>query len=223
MKPGQKSCIPDDVRKEIAKMNLPNAGVVLENLPSQDLFANYDRYYSMYFNELYGLTNILYGFSTDIDFSVNVYETGTKKEIEQFELEHGGDLRVKTDQIPLGKWTMIGPWRQNKHDTKYRVTSKEGKSFDVNKVMGGIDYHKVRNEMVKNKTEKIKAKGKLTEEDKISIRKYGENMRMSDLIEEALECRNNEVPDDKLEYGVTIHDFKMKTTTQGKLHFENEI
>lgn len=212
-----------DEKKSELKSSIPEVlHPTLDHLASADIFANYDRFFSMYFNELYGLTNKLFGFSEKLSFGINPYVVGNVKDIEKFEEENEQDLKIRTHSIKMCNWTFLGPWRQNSNNVKYRIAGGD-ETIDVNKALRQTDYGKLRNEMVRLKTENMKKESDLTDEDKQALKRYGENLGISDVIEEAINAQNTEVPDDALEYGVIVHDAQTGKTTEGKLHFKNRV
>jgi hypothetical protein len=121
--------IPESVRKELRP--------IIENLPSADLFANYDRFRSFYYNEIYGLVNTIFGFSNKLDFGIIPYMIGTDAEIEAFQKEYEGDIRVRTNEVRVGTWTMLGPFRQNNENIRFRIEGKDATNIDtsVNRVL----------------------------------------------------------------------------------------
>jgi hypothetical protein len=204
--------IPSDVQKELRPL--------IENSPSVDLFSNYNRFYNLYYNEIFGLTYKLFGFDGAVDFAINPYAFGTKEELEKWQEEHEQEMRVKTSLVKAGHWTCIAPYRENNANVKYRIDKKDAAIIDINKAMNNTNYDKIRNEMTKMKAEKMQEKVNLTQEDKTALSSYGENMGIEDIIEGALEPKG-ELPDDALEYQVIVHDAATGKTQEGALHFKD--
>lgn len=200
------------------------SSITANAFPPIDLFSNYDRFFNLYFNEIYGLTHLMFGLSSKINFAINPYKVlESEKECEKFEEQIGPSLTVPITSVHMNSWTYLGPWRQNSANVRFQLDTKSKEVIDVNRMMQTPNYNKVRNEMVKKKTQAIKKERELTEEDKRALRAYGENMGMSDLIEDAMNTESEDLPDDALEYNVIHVDAATGETNTGRLHLKDKV
>ena len=178
---------------------------VLNNIPSADIFSAYNRYFELYFNEIYGLTYKAFSLTPALDFAINPYFMGTKQEVEEFQKKYEKELKVKCHEVKSGPWTCIAPFRQNRSNVKYCIDQEDAKYIDVNKMMDSTQYDKLRNDFIKQHAKKMQDKADLTDKDKEAIKTMGENMGHSDIVNMALEDKG-ELPDDAVEYKTIIHD-----------------
>lgn len=204
---------PEKVSKELA------------TLPPAELFINYERYFSLYFNEIYGLTNRVFGLTSRVDFALIPYMIGTLEEIDAFEKQYGGDLRVNTKVVKMGAWTAIGPWRQNSKNVKFKVDRASNEVLDINRMMKRMDHDKFKEQMLKQKMNKIKKERPLNPEDIEALKRYHENMGTSDVVKEALSTDPTPLNADEegLQYDVIVSDVKTKRVDVGKLKLDEYI
>lgn len=197
---------------------------IVNGLPSIDLFVNYDRYVSMYWNELYCLTKEIFGLSSKISFGINPYIISKdKNEINEFCETHGKLVQVPINVVNTGAFTLLGPWRQNAENVSFQISDRDEKIIDVNRALDSTKFNEIRNEMVKLKTEKIRKERPLTEEDKLSLKEYGQNMGYSDIVDEAINGKHKTDEVEGLEYEVFVHDVKTGSTKKGMIPFSKKI
>jgi len=208
--------MPENIRKELRP--------IVENLPSADLFAHYDRFRSFYYNEIYGLVNHIFGLSNKLDFKLIPYMIGTDDEIERFQKEHGGDMRIKTSVVKVGTWSMLGPFRQNSENIKFRIEGNDETTIDanVNRIMRTVNKEKLTNEINALRAKRIQDQNNLSSENKEALHRYGDMIGISDIITEALN-EKGELPDDAIEYGVIVHDAATGETQEGKLFLKDRV
>lgn len=200
------------------------SNITAYGLPSADLFSNYDRFHNMYFNEIYGLSHLLWGLSPKINFAmIPLKVSSDEAKLREYEDGIGSKLKTAIASVRMNNWSFLGPWRQNAENIRFQISNKDKETIDVNRMMQAPDHNKLRNQMVLKKTEALKKERPLTEEDKRSLKEYGENMGYQDIINEAINTNSEDLPDDALEYNMLIVDAATGESKTGNLHLKDRV
>lgn len=211
--------------QELTKEKRKFVSVDLEKLgmpmPPADLFAQFRRFADFYHNEISGLTYELFGLEESVlEFAIRPYLwTSSDEEIDKFYDTYGDMILHKVDVIPTNRWTMIGPWRENKENVKINVNERDKRHIDPNRILESMNSQDIYNKILARKAKK---KREESGADPDLIKKYNESMGVSDILEEAMNDDEEDV-ENLYEYPVIHIDAKTGEEKKGKLYFENRF
>lgn len=91
-----------------------------EMIPSMDTFNRWNRYIECNYDELRGITNMLYCEKPDIDTALNPYcFHKDEEEANKFIKKHESQVIAPIHIAESGKWNMFGPFKKNLERTRY--------------------------------------------------------------------------------------------------------
>lgn len=82
--------------------------------PSADLFHNFGRYVDNNFEDLNNVMRALYLYREDIEYSIHLYEIGTKEQLAEYCETHAKEFRLEPITVKAGQITLLGPYKQNR-------------------------------------------------------------------------------------------------------------
>ncbi len=213
---------------------------LLDHIPPQDTFFRYGYYLEVNMEEIRQVVSAVYHDKPMLDIAMIVYDTfeGTDEEIQkkknEFMNAHGGLVICDVMGVPIGKWTFIGNFKENRKNIDFlnretEVLSRILDRYEEDKKLG---VELMKNRAKKDKIRSIKEHGpdselmKQYQKQICDIATLGAERALTEKELEALEIAKdniklsnevNQLPDDALE--VKVYNFDTKNNDLTSSHF----
>lgn len=111
---------PERASIEEMKGTNPVTDAVYENIPSNDTHCRFNTYYDINYEQMRDATQNIYNVKPDLEHAMIVYDiVDTQSAVDSFIEKYGATAKYDILTFPLNKWTLMGPFKQNRDRVDY--------------------------------------------------------------------------------------------------------
>lgn len=100
--------------------DLKGTSPVYDNIPPNDTHCRFTSYYEINYEKMREATNNIYNTKPDLEHAMIVYDVvDTQAEVDSFIHKYGSTAKYDILSFPLNKWTLMGPFKENRDRVNY--------------------------------------------------------------------------------------------------------
>lgn len=99
---------------------LKGTSPVYDNIPPNDTHCRFTSYYEINYEKMREATKNIYNMKPDLEHAMIVYDVlDTQAEVDSFIHKYGSTAKYDIVSFPLNKWTLMGPFKENRDRVNY--------------------------------------------------------------------------------------------------------